>query len=218
MKAFPISILLTCLLLVSCVDEPTPPEEASSPKKETAAPEGAKKTAKDTSDELILKQNGDYSALFYHTNDSSITSETEIAEALKISKDRVGQLERPGGVPTFSITLSDGTKSLLSINVAKLERKVVYGAIKNHVQAAESLKAMRAEISDTGDSWICTHGFNKWVLIYNTNYDAKLLLNFFHEASGEGKGFTAEQKEEARINTAAIANMLLKKFQKEKVS
>lgn len=205
MKPYFLTILaLSTLLCMSCNPSKKQEDNNSAETMETEAPKG---------NSIDLKQNGDYSTLFHATDDNCpLLTVTEIENALSLSS---GSVELGDSPCVYIITLNDGSKSPLSIRVGKLTGTTATNAIESYVK--DNTGILSAVISETGDSYLCTHRSRGSLTIYNTSYDTYINMNFstmVFAAAHKKDNITVTPGKIVRENAVKVANQLLKKYKK----
>jgi len=71
---------------------------------------------------------------------------------------------------------------------------------------------LNAQVSATGDTHLCIHPFNNWLILYNPNYEGAVQLNYCSVI--ECRDLDSNQKEQRKEMAISLANYLLKKHQK----
>lgn len=202
-KTLLILFLFSIPCLLSCNDKE---KKASDPNVEESA---ASNKEKQSSNTIELKQHGDYSSLLNagRRNCSYITA-NDIAAALDID---IGAIEdtSSSGFCNFKITLPDQSLWTLSTTWFSMSKEHILQEIKSFYNEDNPLNA---QVSATGDTHLCIHPFNNWLILYNPNYEGAVQLNYCSVI--ECRDLDSNQKEQRKEMAISLANYLLKKHQK----
>jgi hypothetical protein len=191
--------LIIALALVSCQEAP---QQNNSATEETATEQANETTEQSTGG---LKQQGDYSSLFNGSDCNVITAE-EISAALGIAITDRGIK----GQCAFESKFSDNRTWYLSI----LRDNMSKSDIQREVDSFKSDETgqLLAQISETGDTYLCIQHLQGYLSIYNPNYDSAVFIRY--GSVGESRGFSKEERLEHQALAVKLANALLKKHQK----
>lgn len=195
------------LLFVSCDSSENKNKEVSLEKKETTEITKEEKS-KAPIDDLSLPQHGDYGTLFnLKKDDCSFITATNIAMALSLPENAI-QGALTYGRCNYEITLNDASKWTVSFQWHSFSKDQITREIKNYTEEGSPLIAI---ISETKDTYLCIHPFNKFLMIYNDNYDGAIQISY---CQTECRKLTKEQKETRKQLAITLSNYLLQKHQK----
>lgn len=124
---------------------------------------------------IDLKQNGDYITLFKLENGNcSFINASDIAIAVNISENSIKDISANGRC-NYEITLNDHSLWTLSLQWFPYSKNEITKEIKNYTEEDSPLKA---QISNTGDTYLCIHPFNSFLMIFNNNYDGTIQIKY----------------------------------------
>lgn len=219
-----IVLILSLVLLVSCSNtqesktNADPKQSEVSTKNDSKQSEVAAKAAPETSSKGDrLKQQGSYAALFDRApKDCGFVSREILAEALQTPIETIVQgsnectfhLEEQNGDRTrfyFVVELWGNDRMLKDIEEAK----------ENAENFGKDSKLSQYKISETGDTYLSMHQ-NRMVRILNETTDTAIAVFYSPETDPEQSDLEKKSalKDKARERAYAIANYLLKKYQK----
>jgi len=192
------------ILFVSCDSSEKKNKEVSSEIKETTEITKEEKS-KTPIDDLSLPQNGDYSTLFnLEKDDCSFITATDIATALSLPENAIqGALKY--GRCNYNITLNDDSKWTVSFQWHSFSKDQITREIKNYTDEGSPLIAI---ISETKDTYLCIHPFNKFLMLYNDNYKGTIQISY---CQTECRKLSKEQKETRKQLAITLSNYLLQK-------
>jgi hypothetical protein len=201
-------IILTtffCLLLFSCNNKGDKnPIDSASPNGEKRT-SSSSKTEVDTKDGLSLPQHGDYSTLFnLQKGDCSFITEADIATALSVPEDAI-QFDSKYDRCNYEITLDDASKWTVSLQWHAFSKDQITREIKNYTEEGSPLIAL---ISETKDTYLGIHPFNKFLMVLNNNYDGTIQISYCQTAC---RKLSKEEKEVRKQLAITLSNYLLKK-------
>ncbi len=152
-----------------------------------------------------LKQNGNYASLFNSPDCKVITAE-EISSALGITFVDMESKTKC----SFKSQFPNNKTWYLSI----LRNDMSKSDIQREIQSFKSDETGRLELqmSETGDTYLCTQHSHGYLTLFNPNYNASILIRY--GSVGESRGFTEEERLEHRHLALQLANTLLTKHQK----
>ncbi len=199
--------LLFFAILVSCnsnveSDKALTVEKASNDNP-TASEKIEKAKNTEQNSKINLKQNGDYTSLFYAGDCSKVVNAATVAEIVR-TEVKVSPSAR---ICRF-VYAQYGVEIYMTVSINDMSNYNIEKEIENSMTNPPFLAH---EISKTGDSHICRQDSHKRLIIYNTNYDHSVAISY--GVNGEGT-ITKEQKTGLKDQAVDLANLLLKNNQK----
>lgn len=167
-----------------------------------------------------LKQNGDYSSLFNRNEkDCEILNSAEIAKVIDLDTERVELESNQHGYCHYNITLQDNTDTRISFHILPLKKAEIKKEIKSYMEMEEVFGKDNDQgivlISETKDTYLCIRKTRGELFLFNTNYDAALVIKFGSAIESQLQGgLSAKQKKQRMGNAVTLANYILKKYQK----
>lgn len=212
-------LLFPLLLLIISCNSTTEKNQANQTSNQPQEDVG---TSPKTITDSLLKQNGDYTALFVRDDkDCDLLSLNEMATLLKLDESDIETSNNGYGSCRFLLNLKDGTKTSLSLRASPYKKSDISREI-------ESYKKMESDfgenntfggylvLSDTKDTYFGIRSDRGELFMFNPTYDGTILLKFGSavEAVTNKITYSEEQKKERLDNAIAVANFLLKKYKK----
>jgi hypothetical protein len=196
------------ILFVSCdSSEKKDPEDSSEKTESNATSKEEKSTVK--GDGLSLEQHGDYSTLFnLEKGDCSFIGVNDISNALSLSEDAIQDISGYGSC-NYEITLEDASKWTVSLQWHAFPKDQITKEIKSYTDEGSPLTAL---ISKTKDTYLCIHPFNKFLMLYNNNYDGAIQISYCKIT--DCRKLSEEQKETRKQLAITLGDYLLQKHKK----
>jgi len=202
-------IFIYCIvvLFVACDSSQKKSEDIPSEKKESKeiSTEAKSNTNKD---DISLSQHGDYSTLFkLQKGNCSFVNANDIATALDLPENNVKEVVTHNRC-SYEMTLADDSKWIVSFQWHAFSKEDITREIENYKKDGSPLTAI---ISDIKDTYLCIHPFNKFLMIFNTNYDGTIQIQY---CQTECKKLSKEQQEARKQLAITLSNYLLQKHKK----
>lgn len=202
MKIIYLSLLATIVLTTGCNDSD---KKNSTTTEGVTSTEQKKNNPEPASNDIDLKQNGNYASLF-NSPDCKVTTAEDLATALDIpvtdKQDKYGC--------RFELQLPNNKTKLFSINQEDMSKAAIIKEIKTFKEDETGM--LMHEISESGDTYLGNQHSHGRMMIFNPNYDGVIYISY--GSVGESRNFSKEERLEHRDLAKKIANMLLKTHQK----
>lgn len=203
-------IVAYCLIILfmSCDSSEKKNQEIVSEK--TESNETAKEENKAVKgDPLSLQQNGDYSTLFnLSKGDCSFISANDISKALSLPEAAIQDVSGYGSC-NYEITLDDASKWTVFMQWHAFPKDQITKEIKSYTEEGSPLMA---QISETKDTYLCIHPFNKFLMLYNNNYDGAIQISYC--TMTECRKLSEVQKETRKQLAITLGDYVLQKHKK----
>ncbi len=208
-----ITLLFAIAVLISC-NETTEIKETNNDLKTDVS---IKKDTKVSEANNILKQQGDYTALFNReARDCGFINPALLAEALEITTDRITKDNR---ACNFNVAYANGDKTRFYFKVEPWKNKGILKSIesskKNREIFGKDSKLSQYKISETGDTYLSMHQ-NRMIRILNETSDTAIIVIYNVEMDPNDTDYAKKDllKDIAREQAYSIANFLLNTYKK----
>lgn len=193
------STILVFLLLIGC-NSSEKKDKIETPVK-TAKPSA--KTEKKA--EIDLPQNSNYTALFNNEECSSIITAAQIEKAtgMSVTPKMDKQFCR------YELPIAGKKPTSYMIDQFAMSKNQVQKEIESYIKNKPFL---HAQVSETGDSYVCMQASHGRVIIYNSNYENGIIVSYGSRPTRSM--FTKEEQETQNQVALTIANAILKNNQK----
>jgi len=159
-------------------------------------------------DDVSLPQQGNYATLFnLKRKDCSFITAADIATALQFPENSINDVSA-NGYCKYDITLDDNSNWSVSFQWHAFSKKEITKEIKSYTDEDTPLTA---QISKTGDTYLCIHPFNSWLFLYNNNYEGTIQISYCPLSC---KKLAKDQKETRKQLALTLGEYLLQKHQK----
>ncbi len=195
------------VLFVACDSSQKKSVDTTSEKKESKEITTEAKS-NDSKDDISLSQHGDYSTLFkLQKGDCSFVNAKDIATALDLPEGNIDEVIKYNRC-SYEITLADNSKWIVSLQWHPFSKDDITREIENYKEEGSPLTAI---LSDTKDTYLCIHPFNRFLMIFNNNYDGTIQIQY---CETECKKLSKEQQEARKQLAITLSNYLLQKHKK----